>query len=130
MKAEIEWNGKRYEVDTEQRVFIMEDNGVKTAMLYMPGLPCPVQINVVCHREDKGSGTCWIWNGDVFNPTFSPSILTQLLWGEKRKKIRNHVFVRNGKIQYLSDCSHKYAGKAMVELPKLCDWPEDMKLWE
>lgn len=128
MKVDIEWSGKSYEIDTDQRVFIMEDNGVKTAMLYMPGLPCPVQINVVCRREDKGSGTCWIWNGDVFNPTFSPSILTQLPW--KGKEIRNHVFVRNGKIQYLSDCSHKYAGKAMVELPKLCDWPEDMRLWE
>lgn len=124
MKVEIEWNGKSYEIDTEQRVFITEDNGVKTAMLYMPGLPCPVQINV------SGPHPVWSWNGDVYNPTFYPSILTQLPWGEKRKEIRNHVFVRNGRIQYLSDCSHKYAGKALVELPKLCDWPEDMKLWD
>ena len=124
MKVLIEWNGQQIEVDPEQRVFIFDESGTKTAMLYMPGLPCPVQIRV------SGPHPVWGWNGDVYNPTFSPSILTRLPWGPKGKEIRNHVFVRCGKIQYLSDCSHKYAGKAMVELPKLCDWPEDMKLWD
>lgn len=123
MKVDIEWNGKSYEIDTDQRVFIMEDNGVKTAMLYMPGLPCPVMINV------SGPRPAWAWNGDAFNPTFSPSILTKLPWGEDQRQIRNHVFVRNGMIEYLGDCTHEYAGKTM-ELPRLCDWPEDMRLWE
>lgn len=121
---EIVYNNKQYEIDPEQRVFIMENEGQKSAMLYMPGLPCPVCINI------SGPHPVWGWNGDVYNPTFTPSILTQLPWGEKRKEIRNHVFVRNGRIQYLSDCSHKYAGKTLVELPKLCDWPEDMRLWD
>lgn len=124
MKVLIEWNGQQMEVDPEQRVFIFDEAEHKTAMLYMPGLPCPVQIRV------SGPHPVWDWNGDVYNPTFSPSILTRLPWGPKGKEIRNHVFVRNGRIQYLSDCSHKYAGKAMVELPKLCDWPDDMKLWD
>ena len=87
MKVDIEWSGKSYEIDTDQRVF-MEDNGVKTAMLYMPGLPCPVMVNV------SGPHPVWSWNGDVFNPTFSPSILTQLPWGEDQHQIRNHVFVK------------------------------------
>lgn len=124
MKVLIEWNGQQMEVDPEHRVLIFDEQGTKTAMLYMPGLPCPVQIRV--------SGThypVWGWNGDRYNPTFSPSILTRLPWGEDRQEIRNHVFVKNGIIQYLSDCTHELAGKS-VELPKLCDWPEDMKLWD
>ena len=120
---EIIYNNKRYEIDPEQRVFITEYDGQKTAMLYMPGLPCPVIINVT------GPHPVWGWNGDVYNPTFTPSILTRLPYGEKNKEIVNHVFVRNGKIQYLGDCTHEYKGTTL-ELPRLCEWPEDMRLWD
>lgn len=122
MKAAIEWNGKVHEFDTEQRVLILESGEEKLAMMYMPGVPIHVVINV------SGPHPVWSWNGALYKPTFSPSILTQLPWGDDRKEIRNHVFVRNGMIQYLGDCSHEYAGKTM-ELPRLCDWPEDLKLW-
>lgn len=120
---EIIYGNKRYEIDPEQRVFITEYDGQKTAMLYMPGLPFPVIINVA------GQHPVWGWNGDVYNPTFTPSILTRMPWGDKAQEIRNHVFVMDGKIQYLADCSHEYAGETM-ELPRLCDWPEDMRLWD
>ena len=123
MKVLIEWNGQQLEIDPEQRVLIFDESGTKTAMVYMPGLPCPVQIRV------SGPHPVWDWNGDVYNPTFSPSILTRLPWGEDRREIRNHVFVKNGMIRYLGDCNHELAGKS-VELPKLCDWPDDMKLWD
>ena len=123
MKAEIEWNGKRQEFDTDQRVIIMESEGETIAMMYMPGLPCPLQIRV------SGLPPVWSWNKDVYNPTFYPSILTRLPWGEEGKEICNHVYVKNGMIQYLWDCSHEYAGK-ILPMPQLCDWPEDMKLWE
>lgn len=43
---EISYNNKRYEIDPKQRIFVMESEGQKSVMLYMPGLPCPVQINV------------------------------------------------------------------------------------
>ncbi len=120
---EIVYNNKKCKIDPEQRVFIMENEGQKSAMLYMPGLPCPVQINV------SGPHPVWGWNGDVYNPTFTPSILTQLPWGEEGRVIVNHVFVHCGHIRYLGDCTHEYAGKTM-ELPMLKDWPEDMRHWE
>lgn len=123
MKATIEWDGKLYELDTNQRVIILESEGEKSAMMYMPGMPCPILIHV------SGSHPVWSWNGDVFAPTFSPSIFTRMPWGEEGKEIRNHVFVKNGEIQYLSDCSHEYAGKT-IDLPRLCDWPDDMQLWD
>ena len=120
--VEIEWNGKTYEVDPEQRVFVLEEEP-KAILMYMPGLPFPTLIRV------SGPHPVWHWNGDVYAPTFSPSILTQIPWGEEMREIRNHVFVRNGAIEYLHDCSHEYAGKT-IQLPRLSEWPEDMRLWE
>ena len=101
----------------------MENEGQKSAMLYMPEMPCPVTINV------SGPHPVWGWNGDVYTPTFSPSILTRLPWGGDRKEIVNHVFIRDGIIQYLGDCTHENAGKDLA-LPRLCEWPEDMRLWD
>lgn len=49
----------------------------------------------------------WRFNGSFESPTFSPSLLNYLPDGSQRC----HLFVRNGKIEYLNDCTHKYAGK-------------------
>lgn len=49
----------------------------------------------------------WSFNGDIENPTFSPSLLNYL----PNEPYRCHLFIKNGKIEYLSDCSHELAGK-------------------
>lgn len=61
----------------------------------------------------------WQFNGDCERPTINPSLLVthKMPDGENRC----HSFVRDGKIQYLSDCTHAMAGKT-VEIP---DWAED-----
>jgi len=65
----------------------------------------------------KGSGepgtNGWAFNGDLNRPTLSPSILN-------RSEINNelivcHSFLRDGKIEFLDDCTHELAGKT-VEL--------------
>lgn len=56
----------------------------------------------------------WTWNGSMDQPTFSPS----LLCNQHDEKSRCHSFVRDGKIEFLSDCHHELAGKT-VEIP---DW--------
>jgi len=49
----------------------------------------------------------WTFNGDFEKPTFRPSMLLNAsLPGRKR----NHFFVTDGKIQYLSDCEHDMKG--------------------
>ena len=123
MKKVITWNNIPVEVDTEDRLAVINDQGYETALLYIPGLPMPVQINLT------GPHPVWSWDGNKAAPTIAPSILTQLHWGPERKIIRNHVFVRSGQIQYLGDCTHEYAGTTM-DLPRLCEWPEDLRLWE
>lgn len=119
----IHWNGHRVEINTDDRMILLQESGCKAALVYMPGVPCHILIHL------EGPSPVWTWNGSKERPTFAPSILTRLPWGPESKEIRNHVFVRDGKIQYLGDCTHEFASKTM-ELPKLCDWPDEFNLWD
>lgn len=61
----------------------------------------------------------WKWNGSVDLPTFSPSMLAT--WtdhpdGKTPVDRRCHSFVRDGRIQFLADCTHDLAGQT-VDLP-------------
>jgi hypothetical protein len=56
----------------------------------------------------------WTWNGSFDLPTFAPS----LLCNASVPASRCHSFVRDGRIQFLSDCHHALAGQT-VEIP---DW--------
>lgn len=113
----IEWNGEPLKIDDNDRVMIVDNRDGLLAMMYMPGYDDIVMIPVYGHNG-------WYWNGDKREPTFSPSILDPGEMG----RVRNHVFVRDGIIEYLHDCDHELAGKR-VELPKLADWPDELKLW-
>lgn len=69
------------------------------------------------------SGHCaWSFNGSEEAPTFSPSILVyprDFLDGTVvRQTPRCHSFVRDGRIEYLGDCTHALAGQT-VELPEI-----------
>lgn len=59
----------------------------------------------------RGDHPVWNWNGDVENPTLSPSILTTCQL--PNKPLRCHCFVRNGMIEYLSDCNHEFASQTL-----------------
>ena len=82
----------------------------------------------------------WTFNGDYEKPTFSPSLLVGPWWrmphdwdrdiAPKNEngdlllgpdgihilggfEARCHSFVRNGMIEFLSDCTHEFAGKTV-----------------
>lgn len=77
-----------------------------------------------CKEYHQISSTKWEFNGDLEKPTFSPSYLT---WadpnpnaistydptGKHRNGFRCHSFIKEGKIEFLSDCSHKLAGQTV-----------------
>ena len=63
------------------------------------------------------SGPSWNWNGDFEKPTVSPSIRNS----GPNNETTNHVFIRDGMIEYLSDCPHEYAGKTVP----MIDFPDD-----
>lgn len=82
----------------------------------------------------KASGPRWNWNGDKEKPTFSPSVLVRghkLIFDERgewsggweRDAQGNpipcvcHSFVTDGRIQFLSDCTHALAGQT-ADLPE------------
>lgn len=62
----------------------------------------------------------WTWNGSVDAPTVKPSILTKGSRGYsddegKRTVIDEvcHSFINDGKVQFLNDCTHEFAGQTM-----------------
>lgn len=86
-------------------------NGKKlrsTQYLYnCPGCKCDHAIGL---KVDGGNHD---FNMDLEYPTISPSVLYA-------SHPVCHAFIRNGMIQFLSDCEHSLAGQT-VELP---DYPE------
>jgi hypothetical protein len=60
----------------------------------------------------------WHFNGDLERPTLSPSLNRTCEYGGDPKKLICHSFVRNGQIQYLGDCTHRFAGQT-VDLPEI-----------
>ena len=77
------------------------DNGTTTTghMYYCPGCDS-------CHMVYLDR---WTISGDLeINPTVSPSILVRYGDGQIC-----HSFIREGKIEYLSDCTHSLAGQTI-----------------
>lgn len=64
----------------------------------------------------------WKFNGNHERPTINPSVLVTCYIPAEMKiepNIRRcHSFIRDGKIQYLGDCTHAMAGQT-VELPDI-----------
>jgi hypothetical protein len=70
----------------------------------------------------EGPGA-WGFNGNVDAPTFTPSVLTTWNEGEQRVEERCHTFVTDGRVQFLSDCTHALAGQTLP----LPDLPEHLQ---
>ena len=78
-----------------------------------------------CKEAHQIDSSKWEFNGDMNKPTFSPSYL---VWndpnpdadpkydpkGKFRNGFRCHSFITQGEIQYLSDCTHRLAGKTVA----------------
>lgn len=63
------------------------------------------------------TGAKWQFNGDVNRPTISPSLLVRWDYGPEKTKHVCHSFIKDGMIQFLSDCTHALAGQT-VEIPE------------
>ena len=74
--------------------------------------PCDTHHSFVT-KSAKPGGTQWDWNGDLERPTFSPSLL---VWRDD-PEIRCHLYLRNGQVEYLSDCKHAFAGRTVPVQP-------------
>lgn len=61
----------------------------------------------------------WDWDGNLEEPTISPSILTQ-------GYSRCHSFLEKGLFHFLEDSDHEYAGE-YVPIPDLPQWVVDLE---
>ena len=96
-------------------------------MIFCPACECGHCFYTECDDKPK-----WTFDGNLEEPTFHPSMLVRgkrhitdeeaarIMAGEKLDIPDQccHSFVRDGKIQFLVDCTHKLAGQT-VELPQI-----------
>jgi hypothetical protein len=62
----------------------------------------------------------WTFNNNFDKPTFNPSMLVHEHRNENYWQPRCHSFVRDGKIEFLGDCTHDMKGQT-IELPIITD---------
>lgn len=66
--------------------------------------------------KTSGPQPVWSFNGDRIRPTVSPSILVQ--YPRDGKENICHLFMKEGKLEYLTDCTHDMAGKIVDMVPE------------
>lgn len=93
------------------------DNKEKKQAGYLHWCPGCKGSHYIGVEQALSNGAQWTFNGDVEKPTFSPSVKHRM--GKNLDRCC-HYFIKNGKIEYCSDCTHELAGKT-VDLP---DFPE------
>lgn len=67
------------------------------------------------HVNDPKHANSWTLSGSLESPTLTPSL----------KQVHGtpcHCFVRNGRVDYLSDCGHGLAGLSQVDPADLPEW--------
>lgn len=99
---------------------------------------CKAAGQGACHVLTTGEhlSTRWQFNGNVDRPTFSPSLLGRwptwvppvtpenmaqwksAPWPQTKVEYVCHSFITDGRIQFLSDCTHQLAGQT-VDLPEI-----------
>lgn len=106
----------------------MSDDSTKTRLA--AGLGTDRYLTFWCsgcgepHSVPVAGEKAWQWNGERDRPTLAPSILIRYPayptaaegFEQWRTERVCHSFVRDGRIQYLGDCTHALAGKT-IDLP-------------
>lgn len=97
-----------------------EDDGY---IFWCPGCR---EVHQYIVRSD-GNRPAWTFNGNAESPSFEPSLLHPRSNPTRDPRFvgRCHLFVRNGMIEYCSDCEHDLAGKT-VPMETLDNWPDRM----
>lgn len=76
-------------------------------------------LHQIADKTYTGPGAKWEFDGNLDQPTFSPSYLLWCDDPETKQRLKTcHSFIKEGKIQYLDDCTHHLKGQT-VELPEV-----------
>lgn len=87
---------------------------------YCPGCE---EIHGFRVEPSPGKGPIWSFDGNTERPTFNPSLLRRAgpyieVGRELISQSICHLFLHNGRLQFLGDSTHKLAGQT-VDLPDL-----------
>lgn len=96
------------------RRWVNKRTGEKGAMVW---IWCPGCKEAHALEVENKTKACWDWNGSEERPTFSPSLLAAI----RGPRGHCHSFIKEGKIQFLGDCTHELRSQT-VDLPELPDW--------
>jgi hypothetical protein len=74
---------------------------------------CPAcnETHYIALSDNDCGFPIWRWNGDFEKPTIEPSVKVEYHGADKDTVC--HSFIRDGRIQYLSDCSHELRGQTI-----------------
>ena len=91
-------------------------------------------MHCVYLEHEKNKQASWSWDGNVTEPTFSPSLSISgvaRITNEERdilmtggtitpRPYKCHFFIREGNLIYLGDCTHDHKNKTigMVDIPE------------
>jgi len=70
-----------------------------------------VGVNGRMILNSEGKPVSWSWNGDWIKPTFQPSLLINK--DKEGDYPLCHMFITDGNINFLGDCTHALAGKVI-----------------
>lgn len=108
------------------RVQKLNHTGMEAYVFECPARGCGHHMIPVAYTDEYRAqckaagrnGAQWEWNGNVDRPTFNPSLLVRE-YGPNDEVVRVcHSYVKEGRIEFLSDCTHELAGK-VVDLPEV-----------
>jgi hypothetical protein len=58
-----------------------------------------------------GFNKTWQFDGNFESPTVSPSLLTRIPNHKGKPDYKCHLFIKDGKLDFLNDCDHELAGQ-------------------
>lgn len=82
------------------------------------------EFHILPTRPEDGAEGRWKFNGDMINPTFTPSFKHIVGRGKKESPAICHYVLTNGILNFCDDCTHSLANKA-VPLPLLSEANND-----
>jgi hypothetical protein len=81
-------------------------------LIKMPG-PSGLCYLPIWNGFGKRIHPSWEWNGSTEAPTLTPSILTRIDSEHLDSPSVCHSFVKEGMVQFLDDCTHRFRGQTV-----------------
>lgn len=72
---------------------------------------CSTNHRFVTKLPTGETGDTWTFSGSLEKPTFSPSLICNRSRPDPARGVHLcHLYLRDGMVQYLTDCTHELAG--------------------